>query len=98
MKSRFFRADKYNDRKAAAYWTKFQYPFWWPNLLTALDSLSLMGYTRDDDGVQQGLEWFSTHQQESGLWETGYGKAKKAATVQLWVALAVCRVFERFYG
>jgi len=48
--------------------------------------------------VLKGLDWFRANQEESGLWPTGYGKAAKADVVQLWVGLAVCRVFKRFYG
>ena len=103
LKSRFFQADKYYDRKAPAYWTKFQYPFWWTNLLTALDSLSRLGFTIQDPDIQKGLEWFSAHQQDSGLWKTSYEQAKRQETTpkekeaMSWVGLAVCRVFKRFY-
>jgi hypothetical protein len=38
-----------------------------------------------------------SNQEESGLWATGYGKGKKAEEVKLWVGLAVCGVFRRFY-
>lgn len=103
LKSRFFQADKYNDRKAPSYWTKFQFPFWWNNILTALDSLSLMEFPADDKEVRKGLDWFVVGQEEDGLWKTGYEQAKrkdmsareKEAT--WWVGLAVCRVFKRFY-
>ena len=97
MKSRFFKPDKYSDRKAADYWTKFQFPFWWANLLTGLDSLSLIGFSRDDEEVERGLEWFITNQNDDGLWPTGYGKGKKAETMREWVGLAVCRMMKRFY-
>lgn len=43
LKSRFFLPDVYSSYKAASYWTQFL--FWWPNLLTAMESLSLMGFT-----------------------------------------------------
>ncbi len=98
LKSRFFKSDKYNDRKAPRYWTKFQYPFWWPNVLTALDSLSWLGFSRDDQDIQKGLDWFISNQGVEGTWRTSYGKAKKAGEVKLWVGLAVCRVFKRLYG
>lgn len=96
LKSRFFQADKYNDRKAPHYWTKFQFPFWWSNLLTALDTLSLMGVSQEDADIQAGLDWFVTHQEPDGLWPIGYGKNKKVETTRCWVGLAVCRVFARF--
>jgi hypothetical protein len=104
LKSRFFRADKYNDRKAPAYWTKFQYPFWWSNILTALDSLSRLGFSAGDPDVQQALDWFVSHQDDSGLWQTSYEQRKrrelteKERDAMQWVGLAVCRVFKRFEG
>lgn len=98
LKGRFFKPDKYTDRKAANYWFKYQYPFWWGNLLTIMDSLSLIGFSLDDLNVQQGLDWFRENQQENGLWPTGYGKGTEADLNQAWVALAVGRMFLRFYA
>lgn len=94
LKTRFFKSDKYNDRKAPRYWIKFQCPFWWPNILTALDSLSSIWFSRDDEDIQKGLDWFISNQGENGLWETSYGKGKRAEEVKLWVGLAVCRMFK----
>jgi hypothetical protein len=104
LKSRFFRSDKYGDRKAPLYWTKFQYPFWWSNLLTALDSLSRIGFSVDDKDIQEGLDWFVSHQKEDGLWDTSYELAKrrevspKERSARLWVSFAICRVFKRLHG
>jgi hypothetical protein len=102
LKSRFFKSDKYNDRKAPAYWTKFQYPFWWTNLLTGLDTLSLLGFAPSDENVRQALQWFVDHQQENGLWRTSYEQSKRAEPsvkerdTMSWVGLATCRVLQRF--
>jgi hypothetical protein len=93
LKGRFFLADKYNDRQAPAYWLKFQYPFWWANLLTSLDTLARMAFPADDADVRRGLDWFAANQGPDGLWEHGYGAGKGAQAARLWVALAVCRVF-----
>jgi hypothetical protein len=104
LKSRFFRSDRYNDRKAPGYWTKFQFPFWWTNLLTSLDSLSLLGFSTEDEDVRKGLDWFVDNQQENGLWKTSYEQAKREQmtpgerAAMFWVGLAICRVFDRFYG
>ncbi len=97
LKARFFKPDKYNDRQAPHYWVKFQFPFWWPNVLTALDSLSLMGFSPDDADIREGLDWFASNQKENGLWGTCYDKGRKAEAAAFWVGLAVCRVFKRFY-
>ena len=96
LKGRFFLADKYNDRQAPAYWLKFQYPFWWTNLLTGLDTLSRMGFRADDADARRGLDWFAANQGPDGLWEHGYGAGKRAQAAKLWVALAVCRVLCNF--
>jgi hypothetical protein len=104
LKSRFFRSDKYNDRKAPRYWTKFEFPFWWTNILTALDTLSLVGYPRQDEDIQKALRWLVDNQQPNGLWKTSYEQAKhkeptaKEREAMLWVSLAVCRVLKRFAG
>jgi hypothetical protein len=101
LKERFFQSDRYNDRRAPAYWTKFQYPFWWSNLLTALDSLSLIGVPVDEP-VERGLQWFVENQRDDGLWPTGYELAKRPQPSQrereaaCWVGLAVCRMLKRF--
>lgn len=95
LKGRFFLADKYGDRQAPAYWVKFQYPFWWTNLLTGLEALARMGFAAADADVRRGLDWFTANQGPDGLWEHGYGAGKGAHALRLWVALAVGRVFRR---
>ncbi|MGA2490052.1 MAG: prenyltransferase/squalene oxidase repeat-containing protein [Anaerolineales bacterium] len=97
LMERFFQADKYNDRKAPSYWLKFQFPFWWPNLLTALDSLAWLGFTHQDKDIGRGLAWFTDNQSEDGLWETGYCSGRGAERMRCWVGLAVCRMLKRFY-
>jgi hypothetical protein len=68
LKSRFFKPDVYTSYKSPKYWTTFR--FWWPNLLTALDSLSQLGFSRDDPDINYGLEWFPSSRGES-FWKTG---------------------------
>jgi len=101
LKSRFLQPDVYSSYRAADYWVRFE--FWWPNLLTALDSLSLMGFSKDDPDIKKALDWFIDHQEPNGLWKTTYVMGKEATDNEknrvrrLWVSLGVCRVFERFY-
>ncbi len=97
LKGRLLQPDKYNDRRGAAYWLKFQYPFWWHNLVATLDSLSLLGFGREDEAIARGLRWFPEHQSPDGLWETGYGKGRRAGEMRAWVGLAACRVLKCFY-
>ncbi|MBN1477748.1 hypothetical protein JXA47_13430 [Candidatus Sumerlaeota bacterium] len=100
LKSRFFQRDGYTARQAPHYWTKFQYPLWWPNLLTALDSLARMDFPREDEDAQRGLRWFVDHQRDDGLWSTGCESGKnppRERAAAEWVTLAVCRMLKRFH-
>jgi hypothetical protein len=98
LKERILQPDKYNDRRAITYWLKFQFPFWWANLLTVLDSLSRLGFEKEDVDIARGLNWFITHQENDGLWPTGYGSGKKSEANRRWVGLAICRVLKSFYS
>jgi hypothetical protein len=95
LKGRFLQADKYNDRKAPSYWLKFQFPFWWTSLLTALDTLAKLGFNARDADIARGVDWFVSHQEKDGLWPTGYGSGKKAEANRRWVGLAVCRMLSQ---
>ncbi len=102
LKSRFFQPDSYSSHRAASYWVRFL--FWWPNIITALDSLSLMGYRRDDPDIRRALDWLIDHQETSGLWRTTYVEGQKETENEmnrerkLWITLAICRILKRFYG
>jgi hypothetical protein len=95
LKSRFFQPDKYPDRKAPSFWTKFTYPFWFTDLLSSLDSLSLLGFTEEDPQVNGALKWFMNRQQENGLWKVSMLKSGGDKNLNLWVSLAICRVLKR---
>jgi hypothetical protein len=96
LKGRLFKPDHYYDRQAVAYWFKFQYPFWWTNLLTTLDSLGRLGYSLEDAEISRGLAWFIENQEPDGLWPTGYGSGSKAEPNRRWVGLAVARMIKVF--
>jgi hypothetical protein len=99
LKSRFFQPDCYTSYQAASYWVKFQYPFWWNNLVSALDSISLIDPSRDGQ-MEEALDWLIGHQEEDGLWKATYVRGKevtnaKTKETRLWVSLAICRVLRR---
>jgi hypothetical protein len=96
LKSRFFKPDAYGSYRAAGYWVRFGFPFWWNNLVTALDSLSLLGFSSRDADIRKALDWLRDHQESSGVWRTSYVDPKARAT-DPWVTLAVARVFKRFH-
>ena len=98
LASRFFKKDTYPGRQTADFWTRFSYPFWFTDLLSALDSLSLMGFASDDPQIEKALEWFIAQQQENGVWQLSLLRRGTDQDLGLWVSLAICRVFKRLYG
>lgn len=100
LKSRFFKADSYSSYRHPDNWLRFQYPFWWNNLVTVLDSLSLMGLSNKDKDIQNALNWLRGHQESNGSWKISYSKMHKAPQKKeekLWITLAICRIFKRFF-
>lgn len=103
LKSRFFQPDSTSSLRAASYWVRFEYPFWWNDLVSALDSRARIGYSSEDGQIQAALRWLSEHQESSGLWRVSYARpnerekqSKKVQEMKRWVTLAICRVFDRF--
>ncbi len=99
LASRFFQKDATTSYQAKRYWIMFQYPFWWNQLVAALDSISLIRITIENEHVSKALDWLIEHQQESGLWKSSYAKGGKAHAGSKgsdpWVSLAICRVLKR---
>jgi hypothetical protein len=96
LKGRFFKKDSIRDRGDPSYWTKFSYPFWFTDLLTSLDSLSLMHFPLDDD-VRAGLGRFTKNQKDDGSWGLTVLRGGGDKDLKYWFALAICRVFKRFF-
>jgi hypothetical protein len=94
LASRFFKRDAYPDRQSVSFWTKFSYPFWFTDLLSALDSLSLMGFSRDNPQIDRALDWFIARQRKDGAWKLPLLRGKDK-DLPLWTSLAICRVFKR---
>ncbi len=94
LASRFFEADKYVDRRDKSYWEETSFPFWFTDIVSALDSLSLMGFTPENKQVSKALEWLRGRQLENGLFDIKLLKAKDRDSIY-WSCLAICRVFKR---
>lgn len=94
--SRFFKSDKYSDRKGKDFWEKVSYPFWFTDIISVLDSLSFIGFTRDISQIAEALEWLKNRQTENGLFDV---KIVRGADKDLpyWICLAVCRLFKQYY-
>jgi hypothetical protein len=96
--SRFFKRDKYPDRSAVSFWTGFSYPYWFTDLLTSLDSLSKIGFTRDEPEIETALVWFKNHQSSDGTWDTLKLLRGQDRQQYLWITLQISRVFKEYYN
>ena len=97
LTSRFFKPDKYTDRRAVEYWTKVSFPFWWTDLVSSLDSLAYLGFTTSHPQIKLALETLRDKQSESGMWDLKLLKGKDQ-NLSLWINLAICRIFKRYYA
>jgi hypothetical protein len=101
LKSQFFQPDAYTSYRSPEYWVRFG--FWWPNLLTSLESLVKLGFTKDDNDIKKALDWFIKNQQKNGLWKVSYKKGDKEKTNEktreemMWITLRIYRVFKEFF-
>lgn len=99
LKSRLCKPDTYGSYHSAENWFRFE--FWWTNLLTSLEILALLDYSKDDPDINKAVTWFIDHQEPSGLWNTNYMKGKvgsKSLEKQQWLTLRIYRVFQQLYS
>lgn len=91
--SRFFKADKYDDRKLPSFWEEITYPFWATDILNSLDSLSKISFTLENKKIQEGINWLLKKQNKQGYWEASSNKS--SLEDHLWVTFAALRVLKR---
>ena len=96
LASRFFKPDKYPDRKAVDYWLRVSFPFWFTDIVSSLDTLSKLGFTSSHPQIDLALNTLRDRQLENGLWDLKLLKTKDK-DLPLWIALAICRIFKNFY-
>ena len=97
ISGRFFKADTYIDRKSPEFWGKVSFPFWFTDVVSTLDSLSLLGLRPDSPGIEGALDWLAARQARNGPFRLKLLRTRDK-NLNRWVCLAACRVFKRFYG
>lgn len=96
--SSIFKKDNYPDRANTEYWLRFSFPFDYTHLISALNSLSFLGFSVKEPQIQKALDWFVKNQQKDGLWRFRIVRGVNRDVLNLWSALVVCRIFKRFYN
>lgn len=98
LAGRLFARDAYPGRDAPSFWSKVTFPFWFTDLLSALDSLTRIGVDAAHPKVTEALDWFVRAQKPDGTWRLYALKGGRDLDQSLWISLAICRVFRRIQG
>ena len=94
LADRVFSRDKYPDRMGVEYWTKFTYPYHWTDLLSTLDTLTLLEITNHQK-INEIIAWFEKHKQENGTYEVSVMAGAKYNGVKYWITLQYLNVLKR---
>jgi hypothetical protein len=94
LADRLFSRDKYPGRDAPSFWFGFGFPFWFTDLLSALDSLTRVAPDLNHPRIAEACAWFAGQQSADGTWRLHATRGSDPDTA-LWISLAICRVFRR---
>jgi len=92
--SRLYRRDSYGDRGDVGYWERVSFPFWFTDIVSALDTLSSLGF-EPDEHVAAAIEKLRKLRRKDGTFALKLMKGKDKDLPQ-WISLAICRCFKRW--
>ena len=96
--SRFFERDAYPDRGSADFWKKIMFPFWFTDIVSALDALGRLKPARTSEKVSQALDWLRGRQGKDGVFRVYILKNRSVPNLEFWISLAICRVLRLWCG
>jgi hypothetical protein len=92
LASRIFERDAYPDRGAPDYWRKITFPFWFTDIVSALDALGRLKPARHSEKITHALEWLRGRQGKDGVFRVYILKNRSVPNLEFWITLAICRV------
>jgi len=95
LANRVFTRDKYSDRADVEYWTKFTYPYHWTDILSTIDTLTMLGI-KEHPKIDEIKQWFKTHEQENGIYKVRVMAGAKYKDIKYWITLQYLKVLKRF--
>jgi hypothetical protein len=90
-----YRRDAYPDRADPSYWQRVSFPFWFTDVVSALDTLSRLGTDAEEPAVRAALARVRRAQRADGTFGFVPLRARDP-DLPLWICLAVCRSLARF--
>ncbi len=94
LANRVFTRDKYPDRNGVEYWTKFTFPYHWTDILSTIDTLTLLGIN-DHPKIKEIKRWFDKHKKENGIYDVSVMAGAKYKDVEYWITLHYLKVLKR---
>ncbi len=94
LAERIFTRDKYPDRVGVEYWTKFTFPYHWTDILSTIDTLTLLGISSHPK-INEITKWFEKHKQDNGTYEVSVMAGAKYKDVKYWITLQYLNVLKR---
>jgi hypothetical protein len=94
LADRVFTRDKYSDRRGVEYWTKFTFPYHWTDILSTIDTLTLLGIA-DHPKINEIMHWFAYHRKENGIYDVTVMAGAKYKDVKYWITLQYLNVLKR---
>jgi hypothetical protein len=108
LATRFLQPDRYEDRKAPAYWELLTEPRFYTDVLDALDTITAIGLGKENSGVRTAEAYLRSRQSSDGLWYPGppakdavipkpitKGEKDKDVDAAIWLTLRVLVVLRR---
>jgi hypothetical protein len=95
LADRLFARDMYPGRDAPEFWTHCSFPFWFTDIISALDSLTLLGIGLEHPKVKQAIEWLAASQKADGLFHVRPVRSGAEDAGLRWATLAACRALKR---
>jgi hypothetical protein len=94
LADRVFTRDKYTDRRGVEYWTKFTFPYHWTDILSTIDTLTLLGI-KNHPKIVEIKQWFRKHKQENGTYKVKVMAGAKYKDVKYWITVQYLKVLKR---
>ncbi len=95
LAGRLFARDVYPGRDTPDFWTRCAFPFWFTDIVSALNSLTLVGIGLDYPKVRDAFDWLAASQKPDGLFHVRPVHGGAGETGLRWVTLAACRAMKR---
>jgi hypothetical protein len=95
LATRLYQRDAYGDRGDVSYWERVSFPFWFTDIVSALDSLSRLGFGPEVPRIRAALDRVKKVQRGDGTFGLKLMKGK-SADLPWWICLAVCRSLKRW--